>query len=346
MKFRLLRDAIVFEVYRRLKIPLLGFMVLVTVSTYFYWYIANYKYSLLDCFYMTMITITTIGYGEVVDLSQLPLGRLYTVFLAVAGIALATYTISSVIAVFVDGRINKTYRHLKTMNTIQSLKDHYIICGLGRIGTSIVSELNTTGRPFVIIERDSTRIQEAQRQQPNWLIIEGEAADDDVLKAAGIATAEGVFAATNDDNTNLVISLSAKQLNPYARVISMCKDNSYIQKITKAGADKVISPYHIGGLRMAAEMVRPTVTSFLDDMLRDSGSNYRFEEFEVPAQFIGASLGSLSLERFANSAFLAVRKAAGNSIFKPDPNFIFEPGDVLIIITNPTERKLIEQMLG
>lgn len=346
MKFRLLRDAIVFEVYQRLKTPLLGFVVLVGASTYFYWYIADFKYTLFDCFYMTMITITTIGYSEVVDLSHLPAGRLYTVFLAVAGIALATYTISSVIAVFVDGRINKTYRHLKTMNSIQSLKNHYIICGLGRIGTSIVTELATTNRPFVVIERDINRAQEAQKLQPGWLIIEGEAADDDVLKSAGIALCEGVFAATNDDNTNLVISLSAKQLNPAARVISMCKDSSYIHKITKAGADKVISPYHIGGLRMAAEMVRPTVTSFLDDMLRDSGNNYRFEEFEVPARFIGASLGSLNLERFANSAFLAVRKAAGNSIFKPAPSFVFEQGDVLIIITNPTERKLIEQMLG
>lgn len=325
---------------------MLAFLVLVVFSTFFYRYISDYSYSIVDCFYMTMITITTIGYAEIVDMSNLPIGRMYTVFLAVSGIALATYTISSVIALFVDGRILKSYRHLQTMNTIDQLNRHFIICGLGRIGSSIVAEMALTKRPFVVIERDGARVREVEQQHPDWLVIEGEAADDDVLSKAGISRCEGVFAATNDDNTNLVISLSAKQLNPDARVISMCKDNSYINKITKAGADKVISPYHIGGLRMAAEMVRPTVTSFLDDMLRDNGSNYRFEEFALPKRFIGKTVGELNLDHFEDSNFLAVRKPTGNAIYKPTANFIFEEGDVFIVITNPQERQHIEQLFA
>ena len=295
---------------------------------------------------MTMITITTIGYAEIIDMSHLPEARLFTVFIALAGIALATYTISSVIAVFIDGRINKTYRYLQTMNTIEQLDKHYIICGLGRIGTSIVSEMVLTKRPFVIIERDAARVKEIQEQQPNWLIIEGEAADDDVLTKAGVLYCAGIFAATYDDNTNLVISLSAKQLNPDARVVSMCKDNSYINKITKAGADKVISPYHIGGLRMASEMVRPTVTSFLDDMLRDNGVNYRFEEFALPTRFIGRTVRELNIDRFEDSNFLALRKSSGNAIYKPSADYVFQEGDVFIVITNPQERQHIEQLFA
>jgi voltage-gated potassium channel len=346
MKFRLLRDAVFIEVSNRLKIPLIAFTILISASTVFYRYITHHTYSVIDCFYMTMITITTIGYGEIVDLSQSPEGRLYTVFLALAGIALATYTVSSVIAVAVDGRINKTYKYLQTMNTIEELEDHFIICGLGRIGSSIVAEMELTKRSFVVIERDSERVKTIQQEHPKWLIIDGEAADDDILTKAGISRCMGVFAATNDDNTNLVISLSAKQLNPNARVVSMCKDNSYINKITKAGADKVISPYHIGGLRMAAEMVRPTVTSFLDDMLRDNGVNYRFEEFALPARYIGSTVAALNISAFKDSNFLALRKSTGQAIYKPQPDYTFQPGDVFIVITNPNERHQIEQLFA
>ena len=346
MNFRLIRNVIVFEVYQRLKYPMLAFLVLVVFSTFFYRYISGYAYSVVDCFYMTMITITTIGYGEIVDMSYLPIGRLYTVVLAVSGIALATYTISSIIALFVDGRILKTYRYLQTMNTIEQLNKHYIICGLGRIGSSIAAEMVLTLRPFVVIERDGARVREVEIQHPDWLVIEGEAADDDTLAKAGISRSMGVFAATNDDNTNLVISLSAKQLNPDARVISMCKDHSYINKITKAGADKVISPYLIGGLRMASEMVRPTVTSFLDDMLRDNGVNYRFEEFALPSRFIGSTLASLNIDAFKDSNFLALRKSSGQAIYKPQPDYIFQPGDVFVVITNPNERHRIEQLFA
>lgn len=346
MKFRLLRDAVFIEVSNRLKVPFVAFTLLISASTFFYRYITNYTYSVIDCFYMTMITITTIGYGEIVDLSHSPEGRLYTVFLALAGIALATYTISSVIAVFVDGRINKTYKYLQTMNTIAELNDHFIICGLGRIGNSIVTEMELTKRAFVIIERDADRVKSIQEEHKQWLVIEGEAADDDVLTKAGILYCAGVFAATNDDNTNLVISLSAKQLNPKARVVSMCKDNSYINKITKAGADKVISPYHIGGLRMASEMVRPTVTSFLDDMLRDNGVNYRFEEFALPKRFIGKTVAELNIDEFEDSNFLALRKSSGTAIYKPSGEYVFQEGDVFIVITNPQERHRIEQLFG
>jgi voltage-gated potassium channel len=346
MNFRLLRDAVLIEVSKRLKVPFIAFTILISISTYFYYYISNYQYTIVDCFYMTMITITTIGYAEVVDLSQLPIGRLYTVFLALSGIALATYTISSVIAVFVDGRINTTFKHLQTMNTIQKLNGHFVICGFGRIGSSIVAEMELTKRPFVIIERDAQRVNAILHEHPKWLIFEGEAADDEVLTKAGILHCAGVFAATNDDNTNLVISLSAKQLNPKARVVSMCKDNSYINKITKAGADKVISPYHIGGLRMAAEMIRPTVTSFLDDMLRDDGLNYRFEEFFLPKHFIGQSVALLKIEDYKHSNFLALRKSSGAAIYKPGPDYIFQDGDVFIVITNPQERHRIEQLFA
>jgi len=293
---------------------------------------------------MTMITVTTIGYGEVINVSAYPFARLFTLFVAVGGIILATYTFTNLVAVMVEGRINKRYKHLTLMNAVNDLRKHYIICGAGRIGTGIANEMLLTRRGFVIIERDAQRHKEIIDNHPDWLVIEGEAADDDVLLKAGIANCSGVFAATNDDNTNLVISLSAKQLNADARVISMCKDTSYIHKITKAGADKVISPYQIGGLRMASEMLRPTVTSFLDDMLRDSDHNYRFEEFTIPNRFVGRTLAELGLEKFENANFLAVRKTGGEAVYKPRFDYVFCPGDVFIVIINPNDRQRLEEV--
>lgn len=344
MKFRLIRDAIFYEVYQRLKLPLLAFVLLISFATFFYWYITGYSYTLTNCFYMTMITVTTIGYAEIIDMANLPEARMFTVFLAVSGIILATYTFTTLVAIMVEGRINKRYKYLTLMTAVDDLKKHYIICGAGRIGTGIANEMLLTHRTFVIIERDAQRHKEVVEAHPDWLVIEGEAADDDILLKAGINRCMGVFAATNDDNSNLVISLSAKQLNADARVVSMCKDTSYINKITKAGADKVISPYQIGGLRMASEMLRPTVTSFLDDMLRDSDHNYRFEEFTIPERFVGRTLSDLELEKFENSNFLAVRKIDGAAVYQPQFNYVFCNGDVFIVITNPHDRKKLEEM--
>lgn len=341
-KLQLISRTLSTDIFAKLRTPLLALLGLIVFSTFFYWVITNYKYSLLDCFYMVMITILTIGYGEIINLQQLPIGRLYTIFLALTGIGLATYMVTYLAALFIEGHLQARFKLINTMDKAQELTNHYIICGSGRIGYSIATELAQTSRPFVLIEKDEANFKVLQDENPTWLIINGDATDDDTLTAAGIANAAGLFCATNDDNANLVVALSAKQLNPAIRVVSMCKQTAFIPKIEKAGADKVISPYQIGGLRMAAEMVRPSVTSFLDDMLRDNRSNYRFEEFTIPTHLLGKTLQEAGLLQYEDCNLLAIRKPDSTAIYQPKGSYTFAAGDVLVAIVNPTDRSKIE----
>ncbi|WP_340138011.1 TrkA family potassium uptake protein [Dissulfurispira thermophila] len=175
--------------------------------------------------------------------------------------------------------------------------------------------------------------------------IEGDATDSDTLLKAGIMEAKGLFAVSGDDNQNLVISLTAKQLNPNIRVVARCHDLKNMEKMKKAGADAVVSPTFIGGLRMASEMVRPTVVSFLDIMLRDKEKNLRVEEIPVPESIIGKTIANLQLDKYPNVLLLAVR-TKDNWIFNPPEDYLIKPENVLIFMSTPQERQELERIFS
>jgi voltage-gated potassium channel len=218
----------------------------------------------------------------------------------------------------------------------QSLKDHYIVCGLGLVGTNIVNELRTTRRPCVVIDISAEKADLNEKKQFE-VLIEGDATDDDTLNKAGIASARGLFAVTSDDNMNLVICLTAKHLNPNLRIVSQCNDLKNSDKLKHAGADAVVSPVYIGGLRMASEMVRPTVVTFLDRMLRDSGAGLRVEEMAVPESLAGKKLGDLGLKRFREALLLAATGKDGWT-YNPDDEYRLAAGSTLVFMTTAAER--------
>jgi voltage-gated potassium channel len=195
----------------------------------------------------------------------------------------------------------------------------------------------------VIVDISKAEIQNLLETFPEEIFIEGDATDSDVLSEAGIADAKGLFAVTGDDNQNLVISLTAKQLNPLIRVVASCKDLKNVEKIKKAGADAVVSPTFIGGLRMASEMVRSTVVSFLDTMLRDKEMNLRIEEIAVPATFAGKDVSELDLGKYRHVLLLAV-KTEGDWIYNPREDYTIQLGDTLIFMTTPEERTELEKV--
>jgi voltage-gated potassium channel len=313
------------------------------VGTLGYRVIGGPQYSWIDCFYMAFITVATIGFGEIIDLSQSPAGRMFTVFIGFVGIGVSTYLLSSLTAYLLEGKINETLWRRKMEKRVHRLHDHYIVCGVGRIGRNVADELAATRRTYVVIDEDIASINVHLEKYPDQLYIHADACDDEVLKKAHIETASGIFAVTGDDNRNLVISLTAKQLNPSARVVARCHEVRNIPKIQKAGADVIVSPDFTGGLRIASAMIRPHVVSFLDEMMK-SEEMLRVEEITVPASFPGKPIGDLKVS--GRDHIVVALRENSRWVFNPDPGHELRGGTVIIALTTPSGREAIESRLG
>jgi len=330
------------RVYRHLAWAAFAMVLIMSVGTLGYRIIGGGQYSWVDCFYMTFITVATIGYNEVVDLSNNPGGRLFTVFIATLGIATMTYMLSSVTALILESDINLAWRRKKMMQEISRMNGHYIVCGVGRVGSNVAHELVATGRECVIMDSDLKHLETFLEKHPAQPYIHADATDNDVLLAAGITRARGLFAVAADDTQNLVISLSAKQLNPRLRVVARCHDLKNVEKTRMAGADEVVSPDFTGGLRLASAMVRPHVVSFLDEMLK-TDEGLRLEEFPIPPEFAGKPLEVLNLAS-RHYVLLAVRQHQ-KWVFNPDTAHTLQEGDVLMVMTTPQGRSRLERLI-
>ena len=225
---------------------------------------------------------------------------------------------------------------------IAQLRGHYIVCGVGQIGSNVAQELAVTGRPFVMVDRDKANLENYTEQHPSQLYVLGDATDNEILLAAGIRHAVGVFAVAHDDNQNLVISLSAKQLNRQARVIARCHDQKNVAKIRSAGADEIVMLDFTGGQRLISAMLRPGVASFLDDMFK-SDDNVRFEQIAVPGSLEGQAL-SVFYHDNQDSLVLAVQHA-GEWLFNPSSPHVLHGGDLLMVMASAEGRSRIEQLM-
>jgi len=308
-----------------------------------YWLIGGRQDSFLDVLYMTFITITTIGFGEILDFSSNPAGRAFTIFIAVCGVGVMLYVVTNFTALVVEGELTESFRRRKMEKVARNSKHHYIVCGLGQTGFHIVDELHATQKPHVVIDINRDHIDKALEAFKGEVFVVGDATDSDTLLKAGIENARGIFAVTGDDNRNLVITITAKQLNPHVRVVTRCDDTKNSEKMKKAGADAVVSPSFIGGLRMASEMTRPTAVSFLDMMLRDKEKNLRVEQVAVPNSFVGKAISTLNLKKYPHMLPLAV-KAREDWIYSPSDEYIIKPGDTLIFMATPEDKHELERV--
>jgi voltage-gated potassium channel len=316
---------------------------IIIVGTVGYWLIGGGKFPLFDCLYMTVITIATIGYGEVIDIAGNIGARAFTMFIAIAGIGVLAYLVTNFTALIVEGELTKSFRRRRMEKIAGKARDHYIICGIGWAGLHIINELRETRRPHVIIDIDRSKIDKSLETMPDEVFIEGDATDNDTLLKAGIDNASGIFAVTGDDNQNLVISLTARQLNPAVRVVAQCNETKNIEKMKKAGADSVVSPGYISGMRMASEMIRPTVVTFLDRMMRGKDESLRVEEVPMPPSFAGKALSSLNLKEYPRTLLLAVKKGE-DWVYNPSrEDYIIEPENKIIIMTTSEERRNLEK---
>ena len=337
-------SGLIFEHMRaRLATPFAFLLGLHVIGTIGYMIVGGPQTTPLDALYMTFITIATIGYGEVVDLSQSPLGRGFTMVLAFAGIANTWYVMSVVTAFIVAGDVNLEFRRRRMMRDIESMEGHYVVCGIGRVGTNVANELVITERPFVIIDSDREKIDAYLEKNPDVPHVLGDASEDDVLLSANVLKAAGVFAITGDDSKNLVITLTVKQINPESRVVARCHEINYMEKMKKVGADAIVSPDFTGGMRIASSMIRPQVVSFLDEMLR-TDDRLRVEEVHVAASHAGTKIGDLAL-RSHDYVVIAVRDGE-QWRFNPNINFMLREGNTLVVVATPEGRQALEQTLS
>lgn len=295
-----------------------------------------------DAFYMTLITISTVGYGEVVPLDT-PAERFFGGALAIAGFGVLTFLFTSLTVFFLESDLDVTLRRRRMEKEIRKLKGHYIVCGFGRVGRNVGAELRVTHRRFVAIDPDEAQLNAQREHFPELLFLAGDGSDDDLLLAADIEDAVGVFAVTGDDSRNLMIALTAKQLNPAVRVVARCHEVKNIPKLRKAGADAIVSPDFTGGMRIASQMVRPHVVSFLDEMLR-SDQRLRMEEVPVPASGTGQPLGGL---RRRDDGYIVVAVRQGDGwIFNPPDDFLLAEGQTLVAMASPEGRTALKRDLG
>lgn len=327
---------------RRALAALLVFALIHVVGTVGYLLIGGPATTVIDALYMTFITVATIGYAEVVDLGASPAGRVFTMLIALLGIGTMTFLFSTVTAFVLETNQNSSYRRRRMQARIAQLDGHYIVCGAGRIGGHVVAELQTGRQTWVAVDTDPAALARLGDGAPGAMTLEGDAADDEMLERAGIAHCRGVFAVTGDDAKNLVISLSAKQLNPAARVVARVHDPRNVAKTLRAGADEIVSPDFSGGRRIAALMLRPQMVSLADELLRADGP-LQVEELTVPSGC--AALSVRQLGRSPHWLLVAIRDA-GRWRFNPSDDQAIVPGDVLIVIATADGRLALERTLA
>jgi voltage-gated potassium channel len=286
----------------------------------------------LQCLYMTVISTFTVGYGEFVPVTT-PADRVYTMLVIVIGLGTMGYGLSEMTAFIVGGELQELFGRRKMEKRIAALRDHFLVCGTGDVGSYVIEELLATKRPFVAIDMDEEQLKKLAATRP-VLYLAGDPTDEAVLEKAGIKAAVGVMCALPNDRDNLVLAMTCRLSNPKVRIVAQAQDVKFSQRIKSAGADAVVSPQFIGGMRLVSEMIRPTVVSFLDLMLRDMEKNVRVEEARIGA---GSSLAGKKLREvdFTQQGLLVMAlqpPGATKFIYVPSPDSVLEPGMVLIVL--------------
>jgi voltage-gated potassium channel len=305
------------------------FISLVLTGTLGYMYLENMDF--WTGMYLTIITVFTVGYGDFVPVH--PSGRIFTIFLVVSSVSFVFYTFSKITETMIEGELRGLYKRRKMNKEIARLRDHYIVCGFGRIGKEICKILQEHHRPFLVIEKDEAEIKTLE--ELGYLRMHGEAADDDVLQAAGIDKARGLVSVVASDADNLYITLTARGLNPHLYIMARSSGGHGVQtKLKRAGATKVISPYSIGARRMAHLIVKPTVSDFIDLTMRAGELDLMMEELLVsPTSHLNnKNLIESEIRKKYDVIVVAIKRQDGSMLFNPKPDSIILSGDILIVL--------------
>jgi voltage-gated potassium channel len=314
---------------------------IVAGGTFGYWFFEGL--TVFEAFYMTVITISTVGFSEIRTLDTT--GRTITIVIIVLGMSVGTYTIGMIVRWFVEGELVKYFGRMRLQKQISTLKGHFIICGYGRIGRIICDELHKDGKDFVVIEQDVATIEAAAQEK--YLFLDMDATSEEALMKAGIMTAKGLVSVVNSDANNVFITLTARGLRPDIFILARASEEKNEEKLIKAGATRVISPYQIGARRMAQVLNRPTVVDFIDIAMMGNQLGLIMEEATVGqgSHLVGKTLISSNLRQDFGVIIVAIKKISGEMIFNPTPLEKLDAGDVIVVLGKIPDLKRMREIL-
>lgn len=295
-----------------------------------------------EALYQTVITISTVGFREIGQPDDTPY-RIVTVVVVLLGVGTAFYTLGVLLETLVEGRLTDQIWRRRMERTVQDMTDHVIVCGWGRVGSTIARSVAANGRSVVIVDREAERLVDVDLP-----FVQGDATDDAVLETAGIHRAYALVAALDSDAPNLYVTLSGRSLRRDLFIVARAHLADAESKLARAGADRVVNPQHIGGERIAAMLLQPTVTDFLDVVMHDSDLEFRLEEIRVDdaSPLAGATLRDAHLRQQTGALVLAMRDREGNFRTNPSPDTTIAPNEVLVAIGTPDQLQKLRQLLG
>lgn len=318
---------------RRLVTALLLLLLVLLVATLGYRLLGGPEVSILDALYMALITVASVGYGEIVDTAANPALRAFNMVVILVGVGVLLYAFTIATAFIVEGELKDIFRRRKMLKQVERLANHFIVCGAGETAHHVVEELLKAGHRFVVIDHDAERLEKIQHLG-DFPVVQGEATEEEVLESAGFSRAQGLVSALPDDRDNLMVVVTARQKSSLIRIVARCTDARVAEMLMRAGANSAVSPNLIGGLRLASELIRPHVVSFLDLMLKEQSKTIRVEEISVPegSPWAGKTLQDTEIHRRFGLLALALRKPDGETTYNPQGNTVLVPQDVLIVM--------------
>lgn len=298
------------------------------------------KWDLFDSLYMTVITLSTVGFQEVEPLSKA--GKGFTICLIFFSLGVVAYTVNYGVKAIFEGELQDMFGRRKLKKILESLKNHYIVCGYGRMGKVICKEFKLKGIPFVVVEKEAQELD----VDDEVIIVYGDATRDELLRNVGIERAKGLISVLDSDAQNLYVVLSARVLNKKLFIVARANEEGADYKLTRAGADKVVSPYHIGGLRIAHTILKPTVVDFLELTAKAGNMEIQIEEVVVEegSTLAGKTIKEADIRAKNWVVIVALKKDNGKILFNPRAHTLIEAGDKVAVIGEPDHFTQFEKM--
>jgi voltage-gated potassium channel len=325
----------------RIIYPIVAIVGVISFGTIGYSVIEGWTF--FDSLYMTIITLTTVGYGEVHALTNT--GRAFTILLILSGVGAMFYSLGFAARAIFEGEIREILGRKKLNKKIEKIENHYIICGYGRMGKIICKEMIQSGASFVVIEKTPGIFPSIDK---DILVLEGDATQDSVLKTAGVERASALISVLSSDAENLYVVLSARGLNPKLKIVARASEEGVEDKLLRAGADNVISPYHIGGVRIAHTVLKPAVVDFIEFATRSRNMELQIEEIKVKesSHIVGRGLDECGIRKDLGIIIVAIKRAAGDMEFNPTSTSIIKQGDTLIAMGETKQLEALERLVG
>ncbi|MCL4479820.1 MAG: TrkA family potassium uptake protein [Deltaproteobacteria bacterium] len=320
---------------------LITLIIIIAIGTAGFMYLE--QFSFVEAAYTTIVILSTVGYSGGARRLD-PKGEIFAVFMIVIGIGFVTYSAGGLFRAIIEGELRETIGRNKVIKAIEQLKDHYILCGLGRIGTTVAKVLKNNNVSFIAIDRDASIL--GMTEQNEYLFIQGDGTDEEVLKKAGIDKARGLIAVMANDADNVYTVLTARDMNSSLFIISRAGDSSSISKLYKAGANRVISPYIIGGEKIAHSVIKPNVIDFMELAIDKSNIDLKIEELSIDktSTLNGKTLEESKIRQLFDIIIIAVRKPDGQFMYNPASQFAISSGDILIAIGRAQTLEKLEQI--